>query len=335
MSGLSVIPAAINAGFTLLNFLEECKDAPSDVQQLQLEMSLLCPILEQLQSAQANFNGKQIDPNQPAGRLPEEIESQLCAVLMSCMDTFRDITVLLRKYTKGKRTLTTMSKMRWSLRGQHQAEKLRRTLETHKATLSIAVGLITQTTVATTAQTINQVYGNTETIITQIHDLIARLDPDDAATVVAQAPSEASYTLRRFLSCASSYAESTIPEERRQRKLYRSGLGSISEAETLRGVALYDAPVRRDVVEDDDDEEAVKQRLKRTKPALKSFGHNPFSQIKNDSGNTINSETEAKHVGNSQEIPIKAATFENNPFIVVKTRPVQVSVLQKYSTWWQ
>lgn len=137
MSGFefSIIPMAITAALSLLTFVDEVQDAPSDISQLSLEMSQLCSILNELHSFQTN--------GQPATQLPSEVESQLGAVLMSCMDTFRDITVLLTKYTKGGK-MTVMQRMRWSVRGMQQAEKLRRNLETHKATLGIAVGLIVQ-----------------------------------------------------------------------------------------------------------------------------------------------------------------------------------------------
>lgn len=191
-----------------------------------------------------------------------------------------------------------------------------------------------RTTVVATAQTMNQVHGNTETIIAQIHDLIARLDPDDAATVVAQASaSEASYTLRRFLSCASSYAESTIPLERRRESHLQHNLDAIKEAEPRVGVKLYDAPVQREAVEED--EEAVRPRSRKEHKAgkLMSFGHNPFTHHSKRDSTTL-AQKDVKQEVQTREVSIKETTVENNPFILLKTRPTNQSITQKYSGWW-
>lgn len=63
--------------------------------------------------------------------------------------------------------------------------------------------------------------GDTQTIMAQIESLIGRLDENELGSVLAQAPSEYSFMLRRYMESASTYAASTI--EREPDKLSQAG----------------------------------------------------------------------------------------------------------------
>ncbi|RPA81616.1 hypothetical protein BJ508DRAFT_111431 [Ascobolus immersus RN42] len=207
----AVLPSTIAAGMQLFQLVEDMRTGPFDIRDIKKEISELCPILQQLYSRRTDHS---VLESSRARRLREENERNLGAVLESCGLILRDALQLLGKYdTHGRAGLIQgMSRFSWVVDGQKKAGKLMKRLEANKLTLSIAVGLLAQTTIEKTGETVNCIYDDQQFLITQIRDLIGKLEKDDISSVLAESPSEHSFLLRRYLESASTYAESTIPD---------------------------------------------------------------------------------------------------------------------------
>ncbi|RPA81620.1 hypothetical protein BJ508DRAFT_326306 [Ascobolus immersus RN42] len=230
---LSILPC-VAAGAQLLQLLEEMREAPYDLTNIEKEISELCPILRQLHKRRTALTSTRTSNTKQPGisdarirNLKEENEKNLAAVLQSCDQVLRETSKLVVKYhSRSKPGLVQgVNRMVWVMDGQRKAEKLKKRLEANKLTLAIAVGLITQSviiffrrallivgdrkTTEVTGETANFIYDGQQALISQIQSLIGKLDKEDISSVVAGAPSEHSFMLRRYLESASIYAKST------------------------------------------------------------------------------------------------------------------------------
>ncbi|RPA81622.1 hypothetical protein BJ508DRAFT_326308 [Ascobolus immersus RN42] len=254
---LTVLPSVIATGATLLQLLEDMRSAPIDISEIKREMSQLCPIIERLRVSQTDSRSTsaaslgqvclRISATQVGDQhLWKENETNLAALLYSCRVIFWQTTKLLERYSgdSEKRIFAKhVDRIMWMLEGQRKADKLMRRLETNKSTLSIAVGLITQSTVERAGHRLEELYENTQLILAQIGTVMGRLDQEEASSALVKGSSENSLLIRRYLESASSYAESIIS-------------GSISTCEYYprsRGYAVkYSHQPKKEQPEDED-----------------------------------------------------------------------------------
>ncbi|RPA81623.1 hypothetical protein BJ508DRAFT_414680 [Ascobolus immersus RN42] len=212
---LSVLPSTIAAGIQLVQLLEELKTAPFDIRDIEREVSELCSILHQLRDrARTRSNTTSTrEEDDRTKQLREENERQLGAFLLNCDGVLQETSKLLGRYRKrGK--IGFAERLSWSMDGQKKAEKMYKRLEASKLTLNIAVSLLTEQRVKEAGDTVDLIHGNTQTILSQINCLLERIDEDDIETssTLVQPPSEYSFTVRRYLESASTYAGSVASD---------------------------------------------------------------------------------------------------------------------------
>ncbi|CAM1502852.1 Fc.00g076280.m01.CDS01 [Cosmosporella sp. VM-42] len=182
-------------------FVRDVRDARSDIDAVSAELNSLKTILELL-----------VEDVETATRpMPPILETRISGVLSTCSRVIDDIQDCLNQH-EGSRL---QKRMRWVAVGKGDMEKLRSTLEAHKATLNLALDMISITTIQEVRDTTNdikidttEIHKDTEDIkedtariLEAIAELQARLPPDDAPRF---------NMLQRYLDELTTYAESVI-----------------------------------------------------------------------------------------------------------------------------
>jgi hypothetical protein len=128
-SCLALITAVQKSARFVTSFVVTYQDARQDLAAVSHELLDLEMTLHILKS---NSEAKQ------QTELPENMHQRICDVMGNCTSVLAELDALLQRYDDSRST----SAMRWALSGRRDVEKIRSSLGTHKAALS----LITQVT---------------------------------------------------------------------------------------------------------------------------------------------------------------------------------------------
>lgn len=71
--------------------------------------------------------------------LPENMHQRICDVMGNCTSVLSELDALLQSYDSSRSTLA----MRWALSGRKDVEKIRSSLDTYKAALSLIMQVTT------------------------------------------------------------------------------------------------------------------------------------------------------------------------------------------------
>lgn len=112
----------------MTTFVREVRDARSDVDGVSAELNSLKTILELIVE----------DVEAATNPLPPLLKTRIEAILSSCSQAVNEIEVCVGRH-QGSRV---QKGMRWATMGKGEMAKLQSTLEANKATLSLALDMI-------------------------------------------------------------------------------------------------------------------------------------------------------------------------------------------------
>ena len=113
----------------IYSFVSRARDAHRDLDAVLKELSSLGLCIETLRN----------DALVKAERIPKSLEHRVLLVLANTGEVIKDMRQLLKDLSSER----FGNKMRWALSGQDNMNKLRSRLEAHKASLEIALALLT------------------------------------------------------------------------------------------------------------------------------------------------------------------------------------------------
>ena len=113
----------------IYSFVSRVRDAHRDLDAVLKELSSLGLCIGTLRN----------DAMVMSQRVPESLEHRLLLVLVNTAEVVKDMQLILNNLSSDK----FGNKMRWAIYGQDDMNKLRSRLEAHKASLEIALALLT------------------------------------------------------------------------------------------------------------------------------------------------------------------------------------------------
>lgn len=110
-------------------FVKEVRDARKDLTRVNEELSSLRTTLQFIDDDLENADMSLIAQN---------LEANLSVVVRACTSTVEEIEGLLARYLQHRKT----GSIKWSISGKPDADRLRASLESHKASLNLSLDLI-------------------------------------------------------------------------------------------------------------------------------------------------------------------------------------------------
>jgi hypothetical protein len=127
---LTLVSSITKLSLQIHAFVREVRDARGDLDAVSRELQSLKTILEILAEDAKDIN---------KGSFPESLQKQISGIVTNCGNVVVQIETCLESHV-GTRLGT---RVKWSLAGRGDVEKLRSTLEAHKSALDIALEMLT------------------------------------------------------------------------------------------------------------------------------------------------------------------------------------------------
>ncbi|KAI0434439.1 hypothetical protein F5Y09DRAFT_252670 [Xylaria sp. FL1042] len=195
---LTVITVAKQTGDAIYNFIRDCREARADLSRITRDLSELSLILELIRDENAAVTKR---------CLPDTLQTQVQAMLTSCISTVQEIEKTLTK-CRGK-----SGPLRWTMLEKDKVMTLKGSLEAFKSGLSLALETINLSMAREIKHTTETIQDNTAEIkrdtgeildqIYKLRDQLPRSLPSDLEQL----------RLEHWLDNLTHYAETIVTDE--------------------------------------------------------------------------------------------------------------------------